>query len=145
MKLIIKYKNIENEFENQASILIGNTPECDMYIRSLADNEVFWEARAEHSPRRHAGVNLYKTEASTPGRKKNGGPKAAEFFISRQKLRKPGLGTSFPFCLRMGNSSRARCGQKKRRGALAHATFFLPLGDYATGMSLFTFLEPIKA
>ena len=63
MKLIIKYKNIENEFENQASILIGNTPECDMYIRSLADNEVFkfvWSGEYN----KYILINVYKNNGA---------------------------------------------------------------------------------
>ena len=63
MKLLIKYKNIENEFENQASILIGNTPECDLFIKELADNELFkliWSGEYN----KYILVNIYKNNGA---------------------------------------------------------------------------------
>ena len=40
MKVVIKYGDLTQEFENQANITIGNSPNCDIIVSELGDDEV---------------------------------------------------------------------------------------------------------
>ena len=40
MKVVIKYGDLTQEFENQANITIGNSPSCDIIVSELGDDEV---------------------------------------------------------------------------------------------------------
>lgn len=40
MKVVIKYGDLTQEFENQANITIGNNPSCDIIVSELGDDEV---------------------------------------------------------------------------------------------------------
>lgn len=63
MKIIVKYKNLVKEFEGSTSILIGNSPQCDVCIEELHANEVFRLVWAEEYSK-YVLVNVCKNKTS---------------------------------------------------------------------------------